>query len=1102
MVFAAPGEARARAERVLTGSPAPVHASVAHQVIGIWQRDFGDTRLALAHLRRARDLAARADSADREADVLATLGVALVHSGRTRQGLAAFERGVARGTGHTRARVLFRRGYVWWVLGRHAEALEDVRRAVPVLRQAEDVIWTARALTLRATVHLALGAVERAEADFTAAEALWDTTGQDHDKADVVESRGLAAFRSGDVPAALRLLDEAEERYAQLGTPTFMLSIRRCEVLMAAGLAPEALAEADAALAVLDGIGGQSTRRAELLLVAARAARPAGDPQTAIARAAAAVRLFAGQRRTWYETHARLVLIEARAAAGHGSGRLVADAAAVARRLAAFGAPAAPEASLLAGRIALDLGRTAEAERHLALAARSRHGGPPLARMTGWVAQALRARAAGSARRLLEACRRGLDVLDDHRMTLGAPELRARATEQGTELAAMAQRASLASGGPRRLLVWSERWRATVLSAPPTRPPADPALLRGMTAFREIADRAERARMDGRPVPALEREQRRLEREIRSRTRHMRGAAPGGGDRFDVGRLLAALGGDVRLVELAVLDGRVQVLLCGRGRVRRFEAGLLAEAEREADHVQAGLRRLAHPGAEARLPLVEAAGRRLQELLLGPAAAQLGSGPVVIVPPARLHRVPWALLPALRERVLSVSPSASSWLRARETAPPPGGRHVLVRGPGLAGGGAEVPELAGRYGPHATPGPTATRVRADPARTGAPTHEPSAPGPGTADHPRPGPRGQAGDHTTDQTDRTTGRAEEPPGPGTAGHTPPRPRNHADDRPAGGTEDITTGKAEDRTRPRAAHPAALHDRNHADDRPGDEVEDHTTTAVKVPAGYGARDRARTVTGLHAGGGMDDRAADRACDRPRREGETRTGDRTRNRARDRTGNPDEGRTGDGRPGGRAGGRTGHGGRAGGGGGAGPGAGGVPDDGGADGAGEGARAAGAVRPVMLEGDEARVPRVLAELDGAGLAHIAAHGTFRADSPLFSSLRMADGPLIVHDFERLDRSPYRIILSCCDTARFATVGADELLGLVTALLPLGTAGVVACSAPVNDAAVVPLMLALHKGLDAGLSLAEALRDARAALPDDAVHQATGWAFAAFGAA
>ncbi|WP_225629043.1 CHAT domain-containing protein, partial [Streptomyces werraensis] len=486
---------------------------------------------------------------------------------------------------------------------------------------------------------------------------------------------------------------------------------------------------------------------------------------------------------------------------------------------------------------------------------RGRRTAPPLARMTGWAAQALRARAAGSTRGVLEACRRGLGVLDDHRMTLGASELRARATAQGAELAALAQQAALRSGGPRRLLVWSERWRATALSAPPTRPPADPELLSHMTAYREIAARAEETRMEGRPVPALEREQRRLEQAIRSRTLHMRGEAHGDDTRFDAGRLLEQLGDGVRLVELAVVDGRVQVLLCGQGRVRRFEAGWLAAAETEAEHVQAGLRRLAHPGALARLPVVEAAGRRLEELLLGPAAAHLGDGPVVIVPPGRLHRVPWALLPSLRERVVSVSPSAGSWLRARETRPPWGGRKVLVRGPGLATGGAEVTRLADRY-------------------------------------------------------------------------------------------------------------------------------------------------------------------------------------------------------------------------------------------DGA------------TVLEHRDASVPRVLAELDGAGLAHIAAHGTFRTDGPMFSSLRMADGPLIVHDFERLGRSPYRIILSCCDTARFATVGADELLGLVTALLPLGTAGVVACSAPVNDAAVVPLMLALHEGLASGLPLPEALRDARAAMPDDALHRATGWAFTAFGAA
>src|ERR671937_2075767 len=61
----------------------------------------------------------------------------------------------------------------------------------------------------------------------------------------------------------------------------------------------------------------------------------------------------------------------------------------------------------------------------------------------------------------------------------------------------------------------------------------------------------------------------------------------------------------------------------------------------------------------------------------------------------------------------------------------------------------------------------------------------------------------------------------------------------------------------------------------------------------------------------------------------------------------------------------------------------------------------------PVVLAGRSATTARVLAAIDGAGLAHIAAHGEFRADSPMFSSLRLADGPMTVHDVERLRRAP-----------------------------------------------------------------------------------------------
>jgi CHAT domain-containing protein len=153
------------------------------------------------------------------------------------------------------------------------------------------------------------------------------------------------------------------------------------------------------------------------------------------------------------------------------------------------------------------------------------------------------------------------------------------------------------------------------------------------------------------------------------------------------------------------------------------------------------------------------------------------------------------------------------------------------------------------------------------------------------------------------------------------------------------------------------------------------------------------------------------------------------------------------------------------------------------------------------MLADSEATAEKVLAALDGAWLAHIAAHGIFRADSPLFSSLQMHDGPLTVYDFERLQRAPYRLVLSSCDSALLAPAGADELLGLVSSLLPLGTAGIIAAIVPLNDHAVVPLMVDLHQSLRAGRTLAESVYHVRRGVGDDPVQQATAASLITLGA-
>ena len=153
-----------------------------------------------------------------------------------------------------------------------------------------------------------------------------------------------------------------------------------------------------------------------------------------------------------------------------------------------------------------------------------------------------------------------------------------------------------------------------------------------------------------------------------------------------------------------------------------------------------------------------------------------------------------------------------------------------------------------------------------------------------------------------------------------------------------------------------------------------------------------------------------------------------------------------------------------------------------------------------VVLAGDDAVAERVMAAMDGAWLVHIAAHGTFRADSPLFSAIELDDGPLTVYDLERLKRAPYRVVLSSCNSAVSEAVGADELLGLVSALIALGSAGVVASVVPVNDPATVPFMLALHDRLLGGSGLAEALTLARHAVGPDSVAQATAHSFIALG--
>jgi CHAT domain-containing protein len=158
--------------------------------------------------------------------------------------------------------------------------------------------------------------------------------------------------------------------------------------------------------------------------------------------------------------------------------------------------------------------------------------------------------------------------------------------------------------------------------------------------------------------------------------------------------------------------------------------------------------------------------------------------------------------------------------------------------------------------------------------------------------------------------------------------------------------------------------------------------------------------------------------------------------------------------------------------------------------------ARAVAAIHhTTALLDSAATVDAVLASLTTASLAHLATHGRLSRDNPLFSRLRLADGPLVVYDIERLDRVPHTVVLAACDSARSTVCTGDELLGFGATFIARGTAQLIASVVPVPDAETMTLMHAFHRQLATGQVPAAALTAAQQQLDE---HDAPSFAAAA----
>ncbi len=93
------------------------------------------------------------------------------------------------------------------------------------------------------------------------------------------------------------------------------------------------------------------------------------------------------------------------------------------------------------------------------------------------------------------------------------------------------------------------------------------------------------------------------------------------------------------------------------------------------------------------------------------------------------------------------------------------------------------------------------------------------------------------------------------------------------------------------------------------------------------------------------------------------------------------------------------------------------------------------------------------------SGLLHIATHGIYRQDNPMFSGIRLGDGYLNLYDLYQMKLNARLVTLSGCATGMNFVAAGDELLGLQRGLFCAGATTLLLSLWDVNDESTAQLM-------------------------------------------
>jgi tetratricopeptide (TPR) repeat protein len=649
-----------------------------------------------------------ADGAALAARLLISLAYAEAEQGRTRYGFGLLDLAAA-GVHRDDAGVLVQqRALMLYRVGRFAEALECFAAALPLLELPQHAAPLCSTLLNRAALYERAGDVPAARADLARCERIARRNGFGLLAAKALHSRGICDKLAGDLPLALAAFDAAGSLYREHGAGFFpVLAAAKAGALLTAGLAREAGRHLDGAIGAF-GRQRLSQELAEAELLRAAAAADSGDHEGAAGWATRAERRFRRRGNATWAALAALTVLRAELAAGRPAIPLSRRAIGVARRLRQAGlARDADLAELIAIRAMTVGGRTSQAQRRPVPRARRNDSLELL--LTRRLTVATLACAVGRHGPALATLRAGLSALHRRRSRLGSVELRAGMTALGSELAAAGLDCAFDTGRPATVFAWSEQSRGQAFRVPSVRPPADEVTAAALTELRRLRAVLRTAEIERRREPGLLARCDALERLVRERSWQL--AGPRRSDPVvDLSDVMAELDASGRvLVSFVSRHGRLHALVVRDGTVRLVGLGDHATVEEAGRRLLADLdalavRRLSPALAETVHGSVERQLRVLSDQLLAGVRDAVADHELVVVPTRTLSSVPWAMLPELRDRPVTVAASASAWIRSRQSdrrhalRAGSSGRPLLVAGPGLAHADAELRDIAAHTG--------------------------------------------------------------------------------------------------------------------------------------------------------------------------------------------------------------------------------------------------------------------------------------------------------------------------------------------------------------------------------------------------------------------